>query len=246
MGPMSTTSRDDLKRQAAEFAVRFVQPGMTVGLGTGSTAIHALRELARRYGAGELPGLQTFATSSVIARAATEAGLPLLDEAGPESIDVTIDGADEVDPQLDVIKGGGGALLHEKIVAEATKRQIIVVDDAKMSACLGTIHGLPVELIPFGRNNQVKFLESLGAKPVLRRGADGNPFVTDEGNWIYDCDFGPIKDKEELATKLSTRAGVAGHGLFLGLTDDLIIASPNGLQHRQRNPVTGVVTEIPV
>ncbi|MFZ4482575.1 MAG: ribose-5-phosphate isomerase RpiA [Chthoniobacterales bacterium] len=243
---MPTTSRDDLKRQAAEFAVRFVQPGMTVGLGTGSTAIHALRELARRYQAGELPGLQTSATSSFIARAAAEAGLPLLDEAGPASVDVTIDGADEVDPQLDVIKGGGGALLHEKIVAEATKRQIIVVDDAKLSPCLGTLHPLPVEIVPFGRSNQVEFLKSLGAKPVLRRTADGTPFVTDEGNWIYDCDFGPIEDKAELAARLSARAGVAGHGLFLGLTNDLIIASPAGLQHRQRTPSNVAVTDIPI
>lgn len=241
---MSIPDRDALKRAAAIEAVKFVKPGMIVGLGTGSTAIHAVREIARRYAAGELPGLRTFATSAEVAHAATEAGLPLIDDEGPAAIDVTIDGADEVDPQLNVIKGGGGALLHEKVVAQATKRQIIVVDEAKLSPRLGTIHSLPVEVIPFGRGSQEKFLASLDGNPVLRRDKDGQPFRTDEGNFIYDCAFGPIDNPEELGAELCNRAGVVDHGLFLGMTDDLIVAGASGLRHLQRDPVTGEIREI--
>lgn len=241
----AAADRDALKKEAAIHAVRFVEPGMTVGLGTGSTAIHAVREIARRHAAGELPGIKTFATSDEIARAAREAGLPLLAEAGPQTIDVTIDGADEVDPRLDLIKGGGGALLHEKIVAQATRRQIIVVDDAKMSPQLGTLHALPVEVIPFGSESQRRFLEQLGGHPVLRTTPDGSPFVTDEGNIIYDCAFGPIGDPEELAAALRVRTGIVEHGLFLGMTDDLIVGTPSGLRHLQRDRANGEVREVP-
>lgn len=241
---MPAPDRDALKRAAAIEAVNLVKPGMIVGLGTGSTAIHAVREIARRYALGELPGLRTFATSVEVARAAAEAGLPLIDDEGPAAIDVTIDGADEVDPQLNVIKGGGGALLHEKVVAQATKRQIIVVDEAKLSPRLGTIHSLPVEVIPFGHGSQERFLVSLGGNPVLRRGKDGHPFRTDEGNFIYDCAFGPIDNPEELAAELCNRAGVVDHGLFLGMTDDLIVAGVDGLRHLQRDPMTGEIHHI--
>jgi ribose 5-phosphate isomerase A len=239
-----SADRDALKREAAVYAVRFVEPGMTVGLGTGSTAIHAVREIARRHAAGELPDLRCFATSSEIARAARAAGLALLDDAGPALIDVTIDGADEVDPRLNLIKGGGGALLHEKIVAQATKRQIIVVDDAKMSPTLGTLHALPVEVIPFGAESQRVFLEELGGHPVLRTNPDGTPFVTDEGNIIYDCSFGPLNDPEELAAELRARTGLVEHGLFLGLADDVIVAGQSGLRHLQRDPVSGEICEV--
>ena len=244
--PAPAADRDALKKEAAIHAVRFVQPGMTIGLGTGSTAIHAVREIARRHAAGELPGISTLATSSEIVRAAREAGLPLLDNAGPASIDVTIDGADEVDPQLNLIKGGGGALFHEKIVAQATKRQIIVIDEAKMSAQLGTRHTLPVEVVPFGAKSQQLFLEQLGGHPVLRRQTDGTPFITDEGNIIYDCAFGPLADAEELAAELRARSGIVEHGLFLGMADDVIMAGQNGLRHLQRNPATGQVKEVAI
>lgn len=238
--------REALKKQAAVYAVRFVEPGMTVGLGTGSTAIHAVREIARRHLAGELPGIKTFATSEDIARVALEAGLPLIENAGPPALDVTIDGADEVDPQLDLIKGGGGALLHEKIVAQATKRQIIVVDEAKLSPQLGTLHALPVEVIPFGAESQRLFLERLGGRPVLRKGADGSAFLTDEGNIIYDCTFGPIAEPEELAAELGARTGIVEHGLFLGLTDDLVIGAPEGLRLLHRDRGTGEIRETAV
>ena len=238
-----SADRDALKRQAAIYAVRFIEPGMIVGLGTGSTAIHAVLEIARRHAAGELPGIQTFATSSEIAAEALAAGLPLLDEAGPSEIDVTIDGADEVDPALNLIKGGGGALFHEKIVAQATRRQIIVVDGAKMSPCLGTLHALPVEVIPFGAESQRIFLEDLGGRPALRTKADGSVFVTDEGNLIYDCAFGPIADCEELAAELRARTGIVEHGLFLGMTDDLIIGTSESLRHLRLDPSSGKIRE---
>ena len=244
--PAAAADRDALKKDAAVHAVRFVEPGMTVGLGTGSTAIHAVREIARRHAAGELPGIRAFATSSDIARVAREAGLHLLDNAGPESIDVTIDGADEVDPALNLIKGGGGALFHEKIVAQATKRQIIVIDEAKMSPRLGTLHALPVEVVPFGAESQRLFLEQLGGNPVLRTKADGTPFITDEGNIIYDCAFGPIADPEELAAELRARTGIVEHGLFLGMADDLVIGAPEGLRHLRYDRDTGTVREVPV
>jgi ribose 5-phosphate isomerase len=238
--------RDALKKAAAIHAVRFVAPGMTIGLGTGSTALHAVREIARRHEAGELPGITTFATSAEVARAAREAGLPLLDQIGPALIDLTIDGADEVDPQLNLIKGGGGALLHEKIVAQATKRQIIIVDEAKMSPQLGTRHSLPVEVVPFGADSQQLFLEQRGGHPVLRTKEDGTTFMTDEGNLIYDCTFGPIADPEALAAELRARSGIVEHGLFLGLTHDLVIGTPSGLRHLQRDPRTGQVKEVAV
>jgi len=242
--PAATADRDALKKEAAIYAVGFIEPGMTVGLGTGSTAIHAVREIARRHAAGELPGIKAFATSSEIARVAREAGIPLIDDAGPASIDVTIDGADEVDPQLNLIKGGGGALFHEKIAAQATKRQIIVVDEAKISPQLGTLHALPVEVIPFGAESQRLFLEQLGGRPVLRTRTDGTPLLTDEGNIIYDCAFGPISDPEELAAELRARTGIVEHGLFLGMTDDLIIGTPDRIRHLQFDRETGKVREI--
>ena len=242
----ATVDRDALKKQAAIYAVGFLEPGMTIGLGTGSTAIHAVREIARRHAAGELPDIKAFATSSEIARVAREAGIPLIDDAGPQSIDVTIDGADEVDQQLNLIKGGGGALFREKIVAQATKRQVIVIDEAKMSPRLGTLHSLPVEVVPFGCESQRLFLEQLGGNPVLRTKADGTPFVTDGGNIIYDCSFGPLGDAEELAAELRARTGIVEHGLFLGMTDDLIIGTPEGLRHLSYQRDAGTVRQVAV
>lgn len=241
-----SVDRDALKKQAAIHAVRFIQPGMTIGLGTGSTAIHAVREIARRHATGELRGISTFATSTEIARAAREAGLPLLESEGPDFLDITIDGADEVDPRLNLIKGGGGALFHEKIVAQATRRQIIVVDEAKMSPELGTLHALPVEVVPFGSRSQRLFLEGLGGRPSPRLRPDGSLFLTDEGNLIFDCAFGPIPDPAGLAAILRARTGIVEHGLFLGMTDDLLVGTPRGLRHFQFDRKTAVVREVPV
>jgi ribose 5-phosphate isomerase A len=150
-------------------------------------------------------------------------------------IDVTIDGADEVDPQLDLIKGAGGALLREKIVAQASRREIIVIDESKMVPKLGTRKALPVEVIPFGRRIQQEYLQSLGARIEVRTKGDGGFFYTDQGNLILDCAFGPISQPSALAAQLSARAGIVGHGLFLGLATDVIVAGAEGIRHLRRH-----------
>jgi len=236
--PMSNPSSVDetdlqnrLKQQAAEYAVRFVQPGMAVGLGTGSTAIFATRLIAQLFAGGKLKGLVGFATSQKVWEEAKRLGIPMMDEAMPNQMDVTIDGADEVDPQLNLIKGGGGALLREKIVAQACRREIIVVDESKLSPCLGTKFVLPVEVLAFGWRSQQRFLESLGARASVRKNQDGSQYLSDSGNLIVDCNFGPIRNPHELAGKLNAQAGIVEHGLFLGLTTDLVIAGQAGIRH---------------
>ncbi len=223
------------KRMAAEAAVEHVQSGMIVGLGHGSTAIWAVRRLSDRVREGTLENILCVPCSKQVEADARELGLPLTTLDEHPVIDITIDGADEADPDLNVIKGGGGALLREKIVAQATRREIIVADYTKLSDKLGTIFALPVEVVPFGWTLQARFIESLGGQPQLRRtSADRSPFVTDQGNYILDCTFGPISDVHELARKLGERAGIVEHGLFLGLAADLIVAGPQGTEHRTR------------
>ena len=219
------------KHQAAERAVEFVQSGMVVGLGTGSTAIFATRRIAQLLHGGQLKDIIGFATSKAVGEEARRLGIPMMDEEMPRAIDLTIDGADEVDPNLNLIKGGGGALLREKIVAQASLRVIIVADDSKFSPQLGTHHPVPVEVLTFGWRFQFGYIESLGAKVEVRLNVDGSSFVTDSGNMILDCNFGPIADPIEVATRLSGRAGIMEHGLFLGLATDLIIAGRNGIRH---------------
>ena len=223
-----------LKKEAAEYAVQFLESGMVVGLGTGSTAIFATRRIAELLRDGSLKNIVGFATSNVIWQEAQQLGIPLMEQAMSSKIDVTIDGADEVDPKLDLIKGGGGALFREKIVAQASDREIIIVDDSKMSACLGTLHTLPVEVSPFGWESQLRFLQSLGARANIRHNADGSQFVSDSGNMILDCDFGPIADVPGLAANLSARAGIVEHGLFVGIASDVIVASETGIRHLKR------------
>jgi ribose 5-phosphate isomerase A len=219
-----------LKKAAAEYAVRYVQSGMTVGLGTGSTAIFAIRQIGALLQSGALKNIVGFATSRASWDAAVELKIPMLPEDLPKAIDVTIDGADEVDPQLNLVKGGGGALLREKLVAQATSREIIVVDESKLSPRLGTLHVLPIEVLPFGWRSQARFLESLGAKFVVRQTSDGKEYRTDQGNMILDCDFGPIANAAELADKLEARAGIVEHGLFLNLTYSVIVSSVSGVR----------------
>jgi ribose 5-phosphate isomerase A len=139
---------------------------------------------------------------------------------------------DEVDPAWNIVKGAGGALLREKVVAQASLREVIVVDDAKLVQQLGSTRALPVEVLQFAWKPEEEYLADLEAEVVLRRHADGSTFVTDEGNWIFDCTFPGIADPERLATQLSRRAGVIEHGLFLGLATDLVVASAQGVEHR--------------
>lgn len=229
----ATESQDPqaaLKKAAAEYAVRYVKSGMAVGLGTGSTAIFAIRRIGALLRSGELTDIIGFATSRGSWDAAVELNIPMLTEDLPRNLDVTIDGADEVDPQLNLVKGGGGALLREKLVAQATAREIIVVDESKLSPRLGTKHVLPIEILPFGWRSQVQFLESLGARCVIRQGADGKQYHTDQGNLIADCDFGPIADVAKLALQLEARAGIVEHGLFLGLAGLVVVAGADGVR----------------
>lgn len=230
--PAAEDPRTAAKRAAGEHAADWVEPGMVVGLGTGSTAIHAIRRIGQRLQDGSLHDIVGIPTSTASATAANELGIPLTTLADRPVVDLTIDGADEVDPNLDLIKGGGGALFHEKIVAQATLRQVIVVDDEKLSPALGTKHALPVEVSPFGATPEAEYLEDLGATVELRTREDGQPYVTDEGNWILDCTFGPIADPAQLGARIGRRAGVVEHGLFIGLTTDLVIAGAGGIEHR--------------
>ena len=228
-----TDQRDELKRAAGERAVEWVESGMVVGLGTGSTAVHAIRRIGELISGGSLANVVGIPTSKASEQLAGEVGIPLTSLAEHPVIDLTIDGADEVDPSFDLIKGGGGALLHEKIVAQASLREIIVVDAAKLSDVLGTQHPLPVEIVSFARRTEEEYLDEMGATAVvLRRNADGSTYVTDEGNWILDCTFGPIADARRLSDQLSRRAGIVEHGLFLGLATDLLVASDSGVEHR--------------
>ena len=222
------------KKAAAQKAVEFVESGMIVGLGYGSTAVFAVREIARKLSEGELDEILGIPTALSVEQEARELGIPLTTLDNNPRVDLTIDGADEVDPQLDLIKGGGGALLREKILAQASQREIIVVDESKLSERLGTRFALPVEVLAFGWGPELAYLESLGATVVLRKSQSGVPVETDQGNWILEAEFGPIENLQDLAAKLDGRAAVAAHGLFLGLATDLIVGSSDGIRHVKR------------
>jgi len=228
-----------LKRQAAEQAVNFVQPGMIVGLGTGSTAIFATRRIGDLLRTGELTDITAIATSRNTDAEARQLNIPMMDDTMPQSVDVTIDGADEIDPFFQLIKGGGGALLREKIVAQASARVIIVADESKLSDRLGTHFPLPVEVLRFAWRSQAEFLESLGARTSIRKNSNGTTFLTDSGNLIIDCNFPGIPDPRALSLKLGNRAGIVEHGLFIGLATDVIVAGTDGTRHLQRKPPQG-------
>lgn len=226
--------RTRFKQLAAEHAVTFVESGMIVGLGAGSTAVFALRKIASLLAEGHLRDIAGIPCSSVVEREARRLGIPLTTLNDHPSVDLTIDGADEVDPALNLIKGGGGALLHEKVIAQASRREIIVVDQAKLSPRLGTQWPVPVEVLRFAWVVQARFLQALGARVTLRESEAGAPFVTDEGNLILDCAFGPIDNLEQLAATIISQPGIVAHGLFLGLATDLVVASDSGIRHVQR------------
>ncbi len=236
LGAKHKVNRDtwELKREAAYYAVQFVESGMVIGVGAGSTSALALRRIAQLLREGQLRDVMGVPCSVQVEQEALQLGVPLTDLDRQPALDLTIDGADEVDPNLDLIKGAGGALLREKIVAQASQREIIVVDDSKLSPVLGTRRALPLEVIPFGWRSQIGFLEALGAQPVLRTTPEGSPFRTDQGNLILDCPFGPISQPARLASELAQRAGIVEHGLFLGLATDVVIASEQGVRHLRR------------
>ncbi|HWR17454.1 MAG TPA: ribose-5-phosphate isomerase RpiA [Terriglobales bacterium] len=227
-------SRTQLKKQAGEFAAGFVESGMVVGLGTGSTAIHAVRKIGERIRTGELRNIIGIATSIQTHKEAVQLGIPLMQDTLPRDVDITIDGADEVDPEWNVIKGGGGALLREKIVAQVSRRFAIVVDEDKISDCLGTRFYLPIEVLRFGWESQKRFVESLGARVEIRKNSDGTDYATDSGNMIFQAYFGPMQDPAALSAKLGARAGIIEHGLFAGLATDLVVAGAKGVQHQHK------------
>jgi len=212
------------KALAGAEAAEAVSPGMRLGLGTGSTVAFFLRALGRRVQGGELPGIVGVPTSERTEREAGELGIPLstLEKVG--FLDLTVDGADEVDPELDLIKGLGGALLREKMVAQATRHMIIIVDRSKLVDRLGTRSPLPVEVVPFSWESHLPFFETLGARAVLREVSDGRPFSTDNGNLILDCHFPQgIGDPSGLQDALANRAGVVESGLFLGMANEVLV-----------------------
>lgn len=215
---------DQEKELAALEAVKYVKNGMVVGLGTGSTSQFMIRALGERVLAGlKIKGIPT---SEATRKLAAECGIPLIDLKGADKIDITIDGADEFDPKLQLIKGGGGALLHEKILAYNSERYIIIADSKKEVAKLGTFK-LPVETIPFATPKIIKAVTTMGLRPVLRKNAD-NIFMTEEGNHILDLDIRDITDLTELESDLKRIPGLVETGLFLNMADIIIVGKNGG------------------
>jgi ribose 5-phosphate isomerase A len=221
------------KQRAAEAAIEYVTDGMIIGLGTGSTADEFLIALSAALKSGRLKNIVGVPTSLQSLHRSEELGISLTTLAEHPRLDVTIDGADEISPRLDLIKGLGGALLREKMIAQHSDRLIIIADTSKTVGQLGTRQMLPVEVVQFAHEVQAVFLRSLGCTPVLRV-AGGNPFVTDNGNYIYDCRFPGIADPRGLEAMLQKQAGIVEHGLFLGMADVALIADENAVETRRR------------
>jgi len=218
-----------LRSMAALAAVELVEPGMVVGLGGGATAAIAVRGIGRRLATAALHGVVGVPCSLAVEQEARQAGIPLVSFQDRPTVDLTIDGADEVDPSLNLIKGGGGALLREKVVAQASRREVIIVDAGKLSRQLGTRHPLPLEVLPFGWMSQVAFVKRLRGRAALWRDATGAPRLTDQSNFVLMCDFGPIARPEELAQSLAQRAGIIEHGLFVGVASEVLVGTANGV-----------------
>ncbi|MBK7105494.1 MAG: ribose-5-phosphate isomerase RpiA [Ignavibacteriae bacterium] len=221
---------EQFKKLAAEKAVEEIQSGMVIGLGSGSTFYYAIQKIGQLIKNGELENIVGISSSDKTSKLANEFGIPLTTFHEKQEIDVTIDGADEVDKYLNLIKGGGAAHLREKVIAQASKKLIIVVDETKLSEKLGTNWAVPIEVLRFAYPLEMKFLESINGKSILRIYQNGEPVITDEGNFILDTNFGIIQNPFELAEKLENRAGIIEHGLFLKLTSKVIVAGKNGIK----------------
>jgi ribose 5-phosphate isomerase A len=227
---LQKSQQDQRKQQAGEAAANLVQDGMVVGLGTGSTAAYAIEALGHRVATEGLRicGIPTSAQTMAQARSAR---IPLTTFAEHLEIDLTIDGADEILPgPLYLIKGRGGALLREKIVAASSKRMVVVADGSKLVKTLGELCSVPTEIVPFGWEATQKRLERLDARPVLRLAADQKPFITDGGHYILDCAFGAMADPKEIAHHLDHVVGLVEHGLFLKFATEAIVASADGIK----------------
>src|SRR6185437_696620 len=233
--PIDASMQNEWKKVAAESAARLVEDGMAVGLGTGSTAEFFLTALAQRLSSERLriSGIPTSARTAALAR---ELKIPLINFAERTRIDLTIDGADEVElSTLSLIKGHGGALLREKIVAAASDRMIVVADETKVSGKLGTLASVPVEIVQFGWQVTLKKLGELAGTSELRLGGDGKPLITDGGNYIADCAFGPMDNPKETAHHLDHVIGAVEHGLFLGFAREVIVGGTDGAKIVKRS-----------
>ncbi len=225
---------DALKRRAAEAAFGRVRSGMVLGLGTGSTVAHLLDLLGEALREGSLKDIVAVPTSVRTETRARELGIELIALHERASLDLTIDGADEISPRLELIKGGGGALLREKMVAQASDRLVIIADGAKAVDRLGTTFALPVEVVRWEWEAHVGFLEGLGAQVTPRRGSDGALVESDNGQHLLDCRFPEgIADPSAIEARLAARAGIVESGLFLGLAHEAFIASDQGVEHRE-------------
>ena len=221
---------DANKRVAAEAAVSEIEAGMIVGLGTGSTAAFAISALGRRVAAGL--AVTAVATSHATELAARAAGITIVPFADIDHVGLAIDGADEIDPQFRAIKGGGGALLREKIVAASARRMICIVDDSKSVAQLS--RPLPIEVLPFARSYVSAMIAALGGDPRLRVDSTGTPILSDQANILIDCAFGPIANPSTLAAALDAIPGILGHGLFLDEVDTVLVGTAHGVERRER------------
>jgi ribose 5-phosphate isomerase A len=224
---------DELKKLAAERAIEFVQDGQVVGLGTGSTAKFAIEGIARRVREGlKVAGI---ATSIATERMAQELGISMTNLNAVPAIDITIDGADEVDGNLNMIKGGGGALTREKLVALASTKRVFIVDDGKLVTALGESWPVPVEVLPFAWTRSALMLTALGCVAQLRKNGD-QPFETDNGNYILDCKFGMIEEPSEMEKSIKLIPGVIECGLFVGIADVLVIGYSDHVEITERKP----------
>jgi ribose 5-phosphate isomerase A len=223
-------SIEALKKAAAEKAVEQVRSGMVLCLGTGSTTKYAIIKIGELWQAGQLNDIVGIPTSEAVAALARQYNLPLISLEQAPVIDLAIDGADEIDPHLNLIKGLGGALLREKMIERAASRFVVVADETKVVQKLGTLAPLPVEVVQFGWKVQARWLESLGCRPQLR-GGEAQPYITDNSNYILDCHFpGGIDDPIQLTTTLDSHTGLVEHGLFLGMAHEAIVATSSGLR----------------
>jgi ribose 5-phosphate isomerase A len=227
---MNPSEQAQWKTASAEAAANLVEDGMIVGLGTGSTAAFFVARLGRRI-AEEGLKISGIPTSEGTAAQANAAKIPLTSFAEHQRIDLTVDGADEVElGTLNLIKGRGGALLREKIVAAASVRMVVVADETKLVDRLGSLVAVPVEVAQFGWQVTARSLEQIGGKPLLRLGADKKPFVTDGGNYVIDCALGPMAMPAEVGEQFDHVVGVVEHGLFLGFASEALIGSSDGVK----------------
>jgi ribose 5-phosphate isomerase A len=228
--PMDASVQNQWKKAAAEAAAKLVEDGMVVGLGTGSTSAFFVSALGRRI-AEERLRISGIPTSEQTATQARGLKIPLTSFAEHDQIDLTVDGADEVQPgTLYLLKGHGGALLREKIVAAASKRMIVVADESKLVERLGSLVSVPVEVVQFGWEATQRRLAQLGGNPALRLGGDGKPFITDGGHYVMDCAFGPMENPKETAHHLDHVVGSVEHGMFLKFASEAFVGGRGGVK----------------